>query len=97
MLPLAQDFSDVPCPRMLCYGPKETTATQGHERIEAVTSSLDSAFSASKHPSLETPEPLICQIGEMSPHVVRTDLLKDCETLGSNSVGWVTETKPKSY
>jgi len=78
--PLAQDFSDLPCPRMLCNVPKETTAAQDHARIEAVASSLDSAFSASEHPSLETREPLICQVVEMSLHVVRTALLKDCDT-----------------
>lgn len=82
---------------MLCYGPEETAETQDHEEIKAVTSSLVSAFSASKHPSCETPEPLICQIGEISLRVVRRNLLKDCETLGSNGIGQVTETNAKSY
>lgn len=37
------------------------------------------------------------QIGEISLNVVRIDLPKDCEMLGSNGVERVTETKPSSY
>lgn len=90
-----KDFTVLPCPKVLRGGPQETTAIQDHETTEAVTSSLDSAFSAFYYPSLETPEPLISQIGEIPLHVVRIDLLKDCEILGSNNVGPVTETKFK--
>lgn len=50
----AQDFGDLLQEASFMVPKKALRPTQDREGIEAVTSSLGSAFSASKHPTLET-------------------------------------------
>lgn len=54
MISHAQDFGDLLQEASFMVPKKALRPTQDHEGIEAVTYSLGSAFSASKHPTLET-------------------------------------------
>lgn len=54
MISHTQDFGDLLPEASFMVPKKALRPTQDREGIEAVTSSLGSAFSASKHPTLET-------------------------------------------